>query len=371
MCALVGELYDAALDDALWRRMAGRIADVMGSTSAVVKLHAGDGSVSLLDCTDNLIVPDRDQAWADHWHRHDMWVERSVAFGLSRIVTSEDLVTRAEEARSGFYQEWLRHLGIHHMLGAVFPAAEGSIGVIGIHRPRGAGAYTPAERRQASLILPHLQRALRLGQRVSVCSRHGTAALEALDRLDTGVLVVDAACRIVHASTTAQSLLRDNAELTVAGGRLGLRSPALRDRLRSLVVGATGVASGRMAQATHTLSVPRTRRMPLALEVAPLRASAHSLGEQQPSCLIFIRDPQAPLPVARLRELFGLTQTEGLVAAALAQGHAPEDIAAGLDVGIATVRSHLKRILAKTATHRQAEAVALMARSVATRPTGD
>jgi DNA-binding CsgD family transcriptional regulator len=87
-------------------------------------------------------------------------------------------------------------------------------------------------------------------------------------------------------------------------------------------------------------------------------------------CLVFIRDPQAPIAVSRLRDLFGLTRTEGLVAAALAQGHALDDIAAGMDIGVATVRSHLKRILAKTGTHRQAEAVALMARSVGTRLAG-
>jgi DNA-binding CsgD family transcriptional regulator len=34
-------------------------------------------------------------------------------------------------------------------------------------------------------------------------------------------------------------------------------------------------------------------------------------------------------------------------------------------IGAATARSHLKRILSKTNTHRQAEAVALIARSVA------
>lgn len=367
--ALIAQLYDAAMDDALWRGAAARIADVLGSTSAVLKLHGDGGSVRLLECTDNLIVSDRDKAWADDWHRQDMWVERSVAFGMSRIVTSEDLVTRAEETRSGFYREWLRHLGIHHMLGAVFPATDGMIGVLGIHRPRGAGAYTPAERRQASLVLPHLQRALRLGQRLAGRSRLEAAAVEALDRLDTGVLVVDASCRIVHASAMARSLLSENAELAVVRGRFGLRPPALHDRLRTLVGAAMDVASGRMAQAATALSVPRAHRMPLALEVAPLGPSACPLGEQQPFCLILIRDPQAPVAVARLRDLFGLTPTEGLVAAALAQGRPLEDIAAGLGIGMATVRSHLKRLLAKTGTHRQAEAVALMARSVATQTT--
>jgi DNA-binding CsgD family transcriptional regulator len=70
--------------------------------------------------------------------------------------------------------------------------------------------------------------------------------------------------------------------------------------------------------------------------------------------------------VARLRDLFGLTRAEGAVAAALGRGSALDEIADDLGVGPATVRSHLKRILAKTGTHRQAEAAALLARSVAT-----
>ena len=76
------------------------------------------------------------------------------------------------------------------------------------------------------------------------------------------------------------------------------------------------------------------------------------------------------MAVDRLRDLFGLTRTEGLVAAALGQGHSIEDIASGMNVSLATVRTHLKRLLAKTGTHRQAEAVALLARSVSTVAAG-
>lgn len=366
VAGLIAHLYDAALDETLWRGTATRIADALGSTSAVLKLHGEGASVNLLECTDNLIVSEREQAWADDWHRRDLWVERSVAFGMSRIVTSEDLVPREEQARSGFYQEWLRHLGIHHMLGAVFPSADGAIGVLGIHRPRRAGAYTRSERRQASLVLPHLQRALRLGQRLAARSHLQAATLTALDRLDTGVLMLDGACRIIHASAMARSLLRENAELAVAGGRLWLRPPALHDRFSSLVRAAMDVAHGWLARPGAALSLPRPHRMPLSIEVAPLRPSAGAFGERRPACLVFLRDPQAPIAVARLRELFGLTHTEGVVAAALGQGRSLEEIAAGLGIGIATVRSHLKRLLAKTGTHRQAEVVTLLARSVST-----
>lgn len=363
---LIARLYDAAMDETLWRGTAALVADALGSTSAVLKLHRSGDSVALLECTDNLIVSENERAWAEDWHRKDLWVQRSVAYGMSRIVTSDDLVTLTEQARSGFYQEWLSRLDIHHMLGTVFPAEDGAIGVLGIHRPRKAGAYSTSERRQASLVLPHLQRAVNLGMRLAARSRLQTAMLEALDRIDTGVLVLDGSGSILQASLRARSLLSDNAELAVVGGRLTLRPAALQDRLLSRLQDVLIVAAGRTGRAAAALSIPRRQRVPLALELSPLRPSARLFEEQRPACLVFIRDPQAPMAVDRLRDLFGLTRTEGLVAAALGQGHSLEDIAAGMSIGLATVRTHLKRLLAKTGTHRQAEAVALLARSVST-----
>lgn len=363
LSGLIAHLYDAAVDDGLWAGTATRIAETLGSTSTVLKLHGDNARVNLLECTDNLMVSEREQAWADDWHRKDLWVERSVAYGMQRIITDEDLVTREEQARSGFYQEWLRHLDIHHMIGAVFPAADGAIGVLGIHRPQGAGAYTNHERKQAALVLPHLQRALRLGQRFAAVSQSHAAALQALDRLDTGVLMMDGTGCVIQASAMAERLLRENTELVVIRGRLALRPPALHDKLLALVRRAMDTARGKLAEPGAALSIPRPHRMPLALEVAPLRPLASAFGEQRPAVLVFIRDPEAPLAAACLRELFGLTRTEGMVAAALGRGVSIEDIALNMGIGLATVRSHLKRILAKTGTHRQAEAVALLARS--------
>lgn len=363
LSGLIAHLYDAAVDDSLWAGTATRIAETLGSTSTVLKLHGDNARVNILECTNNLMVSEREQAWADDWHRKDLWVERGVAYGMSRIITDEDLVTPEEQARSGFYQEWLRHFDIHHVIGAVFPAADGAIGVLGIHRPQGAGAYASHERRQVALVLPHLQRALRLGQRFAAVSHAHAASLQALDRLDTGVLMVDGAGRILHASDMAERLLRENAELAVIRGRLAVRPPVLHDKLLALVRGAMDTARGRIAKPGAALAIPRPHRVPLALEVAPLRPSASAFGQQRPCVLVFIRDPAAPIAAARLRELFGLTRTEAAVAAALGRGASLEHIAANMGIGLATVRSHLKRILAKTGTHRQAEAAALLARS--------
>lgn len=364
LSALIAHYYDAALDSSLWPGTATRTAQALDSTSTVIKLHGDGAQVDLLECTDNLVVAERDRAWAEDWHRRDLWVERSVAYGLSRVITDEDLVTPEEQARSGFYQEWLRHLDIHHMLGAVFQAADGVIGVLGIHRTREAGAYSEVERSKVALLLPHLQRALRLGRRLSALSQAHSAALQALDRVDTGVIVVDERCRVMLSSAMADALLRGNSELAVHGGCLVLQQPALRDALSAQVRAAVNVAQGEPADAGAALCVPRAGRLPLVLEIAPLRPTTSAFGDQGPAALVFIRDPEASVDLDRLRALFDLTRTEAAVAAALAQGRSLEGIASGLGIGLATVRSHLKRILAKTGTHRQAEVVALLARCV-------
>ncbi|MGZ5234400.1 MAG: helix-turn-helix transcriptional regulator [Burkholderiales bacterium] len=72
-----------------------------------------------------------------------------------------------------------------------------------------------------------------------------------------------------------------------------------------------------------------------------------------------------------LRELFGLTRTEAAITAALVEGYGLEQIAARFHVGLGTVRSHLKTILSKTGTHRQAQLVALVSRSVASLASGE
>jgi len=64
-----------------------------------------------------------------------------------------------------------------------------------------------------------------------------------------------------------------------------------------------------------------------------------------------------------LQNLFGLTPAEVTLATGMAQGVAPADLAVELDVSRTTVRSHLASIFAKTQTRRQAELVALLART--------
>jgi DNA-binding CsgD family transcriptional regulator len=60
--------------------------------------------------------------------------------------------------------------------------------------------------------------------------------------------------------------------------------------------------------------------------------------------------------------MFGLTPAEERLAVQITRGDTPADIARETGVSIATVRSQLAAVFAKTQTGRQAELVALLAR---------
>src|SRR6476661_2238100 len=198
--SLVNLVYDAALDARLWSGLAPKIARAFDSTSTVLKTQGPGEQVQLVEVTDNLIVAPKDQAWADYWHRNDLWVERTVVLGINRIVTDDDLMSEAEFERSGFYQDWNRYLGIYYVVGAAFPIGQNTLGCLGIHRPKGAGRYVEEDRQRVARFLPHLNRALCMRQRLEHVELAQCASLDALDRLDTAVVVVEANCRVLYAN---------------------------------------------------------------------------------------------------------------------------------------------------------------------------
>lgn len=360
--ALIDRVYDASVDDRSWCGLADEIALAFGSTSAVLKVQDTKEHVHLVDMTPNLVIDLKHQDWADHWQRNDLWVEKSLAYGMSRIVTSRDLIPDAEFEQTNFYGDWIRHLEIYHMIGAVFPVGDDTVGVVGIHRPDRSRAYQALDRSRLTQFLPHLQRAFRLHQKLASTQRSAAAAFDALEQDHSAIVIVDAHMSILFASYLAERMLAQSKEFIVAHGKMAIRQPDASARFALLVKGCVQTASGSVNSSGGAIAIQRGERLPLTLSVAPL----HPKATGQPAALIFIRDPEGLTTSAEtLRQLFGLTRTEAVVAEALAKGHSLVEIAQGLSIGMGTVRSHLKKILSKTNTRKQAELVALLLRSAA------
>jgi DNA-binding CsgD family transcriptional regulator len=175
------------------------------------------------------------------------------------------------------------------------------------------------------------------------------ALMDALDRLHCGGLVFDKHGRVIEFNGTAQQVLRrelDRSErsemdtdwVTFATRRLGLR--------------ALG------SSAADERSFLMTERRAVAVHSIPL-----DYFEEGNGCSVLMMIDLSVEPnAAVLQKLFNLTPAEASLAVNIGRGKTPAAIARSNRVTIATVRSQLAAVFAKTNTQRQAELVGLLAR---------
>jgi DNA-binding CsgD family transcriptional regulator len=87
------------------------------------------------------------------------------------------------------------------------------------------------------------------------------------------------------------------------------------------------------------------------------------LGMPDAAVLLFIVDPanRAGIPVGWIVDAYGLTPAEARVALATSSGLTIPETALQLGVSTNTVKTHLRKVFAKTGTSRQAELARLIA----------
>jgi DNA-binding CsgD family transcriptional regulator len=106
-----------------------------------------------------------------------------------------------------------------------------------------------------------------------------------------------------------------------------------------------------------------SHRPPLLLTLLPVgRVGLAMPGVRVPRVAVFIKEALSSMDIdpAIVAEALRLTRRESEVAALLAKGIGLDGIAAQLDLGVGTVRNHLKRALDKTDTRSQAALVSLV-----------
>lgn len=126
--------------------------------------------------------------------------------------------------------------------------------------------------------VPHLQRAVRVQQRLTRAEGRAGTLRAVLDRLDVAVLLVDGSGRIVYANSSAESALSTADALGVRNGRPVCARSNDTAALRALLTGASNRGSNGLPPG-GALRVSRlSGRQALQLEVTPL-GGASSLDD--------------------------------------------------------------------------------------------
>jgi DNA-binding CsgD family transcriptional regulator len=193
--------------------------------------------------------------------------------------------------------------------------------------------------------------------------------LDSTDCLADAVFVVDGVGSLVQSNAAADELIELGDVVRLRGGELRLGRSNGHDPLSELV--AEIIAPPRSPDRDEPVRCLAIRDGTLAgdeLLVTAVRTSV-TPARGTPAAILFLRRSGQARPAFRpqhLRDLFGFTPAESRIANALLAGERVEEIAGRLAVRADTVRGHIKRMLAKTGTRKQADLVGRLASAVPT-----
>ena len=184
--------------------------------------------------------------------------------------------------------------------------------------------------------------------------------IAALDHLPLAVMILTGHARVMAENAAATRLTSAKDGLFQVDGTLRVARPQDTQNLRD----ALALAETSRQRISVQFGRP-SGLMPYLGVVTRLDSGPDGPGDS--CCMLGVCDPAADPEVDEqvLRGLYGLTRAESHVATLLLRGRTPEEAADELCVSIATVRTHIKRLLLKTDTDRQGRLIGALLASPA------
>ncbi len=363
---LIERIYDAITDDDALHALPSQIATIAGGTSCFMAMNDSQAQDFNFVCSSG-INPAFMDAYSREFAMHDPWGRALSQLPPNRFHDMEPLVPRGEVLRTRYYNDMQRPFGedFLHVTVAALEVPRG-VGFVSTQRRRAEGPFEIAAEQSLQPLVPHLRRLIIARHALRGAERQVGDLAAMVDRLETGVLQVDAEAKVLYANAAAADLLRaaqgqGDGIAYGSGQRLCAQLGGDRARLRDLIARACRGDGGAML-------LQRASGAPaLQLVITPLRLSERP---QQPSAMVLVQAPaNAPAELTTLlSQLYRLSAGEAQLAVGLANGHDLAELAQARSVSINTVRTVLKRALDKLGVHRQSALVGLIAHLPRLRP---
>jgi DNA-binding CsgD family transcriptional regulator/PAS domain-containing protein len=238
-------------------------------------------------------------------------------------------------------------------------------GLFSATRHESVGVITEDDLAMMRLFAPHLRRAVMIGDLMELKALEAEALSATLDRLAMGVVVVGGENRILHANEAARHMLANGGQIVSHRGRFAARDAAADAELSQAIELARSDEAA-LGAAGIGVSLGSTDAQPALAHVLPLaRGETRTRLMPQATAAVFINtaEPGALPDLRAMARIYGLTPAEARVAEELLAGTGGlANVAIKLGVSVATVKTHLSRVFAKTGVSRQSDLIALMHR---------
>jgi len=360
---LIGGIYDTTLNPEIWNAVLPRIgAFVGGSAGGLFAHHPSRRSASIYYQfgTD----PDYRQLYLEKYLTLDPMFGTYFVLDVGDVFSSSTLMPHVEFLQSRFYKEWVQPQGwFDNICVYLDKSSEGQAACVVFRNEREGVADEPARERMR-LLVPHLRRAVLIGNVIEFKTAQAATFADALDGLSAGVLFVDASGRITHANAAGQAMIADGDVLRGSNGRLVASDPDANRALRDIFLAAD---TGDAAVGVKGVAVPLVARdgEHYVAHVLPLASGARrSAGlSYAAAAALFVQKAALAThsPPEVIAKTYRLTPMELRILLAIVEVGGVPEVAEALGIGESTVKTHLGRVYEKTGAHRQADLVKLFA----------
>lgn len=364
----VGMVYDAALDANEWPKALENLCAYIGASMGTL----------------NVVNPaDRSMRLAVDWGCDPHWINLLYtkymaimplwpAFqkvSLDKAYNTADLIDLLEPGQregildSPFFKEWAEPVGLRDIATATVWREPTRGGVFSLHTPDKRGNVTEAELEIFSLFIPHVKRAVMIGDIFNQRAITPSIFENTLNSLGHAAFVVNDSAQIQFTNDLGKKLLAQQSVVTSTRGVLEPVDRIARKALAQALNQATkdesklgffgiGIPFGKFDDAAMAYLMPLARR-----------TSLQGLNRQAEAIVVVKTQSIGPPTTAEaLIAMFGLTQAEAETALAVCRTQTREAAAEALGVSLATVKTHIGRVFAKTATTEKAELAVLLLR---------
>ena len=357
---LLDLIYDAATDEALWSDVLAGIADLTGSLNgAIFGQVIGANKVYFSHYTRS-----REECLRAYRERHvqnpySLYMDKQPAGAL---VASDEIISLSELKKTTFYDEVFRPQDVAHVAMIPLESRRGFTAGFNLCRSERQGSFEEPEMATLRRLLPHMVRSTALGFRLQGYRALQRAEFQVLDRLSAGVILLDRSAKIIFTNKAAELLSSDAGPLRLRNTGIAVFSAPFSRRLDELVQSALRG----LPAATMSIPHPDDGRL-VTLFVSSVRSRDVdrfvSFDMRDAAAMIFVFDCAGPVkvPPTWLMDAYCLTLAEAKVALHAASGRSVAEIGTQLNTSPNTVKTHLRRVFAKTGVHSQAELAGIIA----------
>jgi DNA-binding CsgD family transcriptional regulator len=364
LSALIGDIYDAALDPTLW-------VDVLGKTRAyvggwAVALSWKDAIAQRGGCyfEEGGQDPHYRKLYFEKYIKLDPFTMTQFVVEIGEPKSFLEVMPYSELIQTRLYKEWAQPQGIVDALMCLIDKSATSVGFLVVFRNKRDGFVDDKTRHRARLVMPHIRRATLIGQVIDLKKAEAASLVDTLDGISAGMFLVDATGRVVHANAAGHVMLGAADVLRVEGQRLIAIDRQADQTLADTFATAD---SGDAAVGVKGVAVPLVASdgEHFVAHVLPLTSGARRQAGTSYAAVaaLFVHKAtlRTPSPPEAIAKAYDLTPMELRVLLAVVEVGGVPEVAEALGVAETTIKTHLGRIFEKTSSNRQADLVKLVA----------